>query len=49
MLMYMALRNQLIVQTSGTPALEVYNNAGTKIVSKLLSDDGTDYTESGMS
>lgn len=49
MLMYMALRNKLVVQTSGTDALEVYNNAGTKIASKLLTDDGSDYTEAEMS
>jgi hypothetical protein len=36
MLLYMALRNQLKVQTSGTDALEIYNNAGTLICKKLL-------------
>ena len=45
MLMYMALRNKLVVQTSGTDALEIYNNAGTKIASKALTDDGSDYQE----
>lgn len=49
MLLYMALRNQLIVQTSGTDALEIYNDADTKIAAKLLSDDGSDYTEAQMS
>ena len=49
MLMYMALRNKLVVQTSGTDALEIYNNAGTKIAAKLLTDDGSDYTEAEMS
>ena len=49
MLLYMALRNKLVVQTSGTDALEVYNDAGTKIASKLLTDDSSDYTESKMS
>ena len=48
MLMYMALRNKLVVQTSGTDALELYNNAGTKIAAKLLTDDGSDYTEAEM-
>jgi hypothetical protein len=49
MLMYMAMRNKLVVQTSGTDALEIYNDAGTKIASKALSDDGSDYTEAEMS
>jgi hypothetical protein len=49
MLLYMMARNKLVVQTSGTDALEVYNNAGTKICSKLLTDDGSDYTEAEMS
>lgn len=48
MLLYMALRNQTIVQTSGTDALEIHNNAGTKIASKALTDDGSDYTEAKM-
>lgn len=48
MLLYMALRNKTVTQTSGTDALELYNNAGTKICSKLLTDDGSDYTESKM-
>lgn len=48
MLMYMALRNKLVVQTSGTDALEVYNNAGTLICKKLLTDDGSDYIEAEM-
>jgi len=49
MLLYMALRNKTVVQTSGTDALEIYNNAGTKIAAKLLTDDGSDYTEAEMS
>lgn len=49
MLMYMALRNKLVVQTSGTDALEIYNDAGTKIASKLITDNGSDYTEAEMS
>lgn len=48
MLMYMALRNKLVVQTAGTDALEIYNNAGTLIAKKLLTDDGSDYTEDEM-
>ena len=49
MLLYMALRNKTVVQTSGTDALEIYNDAGTKITQKLLTDDGSDYTEAEMS
>ena len=49
MLMYMALRNQTIVQTSGTDALELHNDAGTLITQKLLTDDGNDLTEAKMS
>lgn len=48
MLLYMALRNKTVVQTSGTDALEIHNNAGTKIAAKLLTDDGSDYTEAEM-
>jgi hypothetical protein len=48
MLMYMALRNKLVVQTSGTDAIEIYNDAGTKIAAKAISDDGSDYTEDEM-
>ena len=48
MLMYMALRNKLVVQTSGTDAIEIYNDAGTKIAAKTITDDGTDYTEAEM-
>lgn len=48
MLMYMALRNKLVVQTSGTDAIEIYNDAGTKIAAKTITDDGSDYTESEM-
>ena len=46
--MYMALRNKLVVQTSGTDALEIYNDAGTKIAKKLITDDSSDYTEDEM-
>ena len=48
MLLYMALRNKLVVQTSGTDAIEIYNDAGTKIASKAITDDGADYTEAEM-
>jgi len=48
MLMYMALRNKTVTQTSGTDALEVYNNAGAIIAKKLLTDDGSDYTAAEM-
>ena len=49
MLLYMALRNKLVVQTSGTDALELYNDAGIKIASKAITDDTSDYTEAEMS
>ena len=49
MLLYMTLRNKLVVQTSGTDALEIYNDAGTLIVRKLLTDNGSDYTETKAS
>jgi len=48
MLLYMALRNKLVVQTSGTDAIEIYNDAGTKIAAKAITDDGADYTEAEM-
>lgn len=48
MLMYMALRNKTDVQTSGTDALEIHNDAGTQIAVKLLTDDGADYAEAKM-
>ena len=48
MLMYMALRNKLVVQTSGVDAIELYNDAGTKIAAKAITDDGADYTEAEM-
>ena len=49
MLLYMALLNKTIVQTSGTDALEIHNAAGTLITQKLLTDDGDDYEEAKMS
>lgn len=48
MLMYMTLRNQLDVQTSGTDAIEIHNAAGTMIARKLLTDAGGDYSEALM-
>ena len=48
MLPYMALRNKTDVQTSGTDALEIHNDAGTLITSKLITDDGSDYSEAKM-
>ena len=48
-LQYMALRNQLVVQTSGTDAIEIRNDAGTLITQKTITDDGSDYTEAKMS
>lgn len=48
MLMYMALRNKLDVQTSGVDALEIHNAAGTMIARKLLTDAGGDYSEALM-
>jgi len=48
MLMYMALRNKLDVQTSGTDALEVHADDGTQIAIKLLTDSGGDYSEAKM-
>ena len=49
MLLYMAVRNQVKVQTSGTDALEIYNDAGTLITKKLITDDTVDYTEAKLS
>ena len=49
MLLYMALRNQVIVNTSGTPDfMQIHNDAGTIIAKKQLTDDGSDYTEAEM-
>jgi len=48
MLLYMALRNKLDVATSATDTLEVHNDAGTRIAQKLLTDDGSDYSEAKM-
>ncbi len=48
MLMYMMTRNRVDVDTTGTDAMKIYNNAGTQIASKLLTDDNTDYSEAEM-
>ena len=48
MLGYMALRNKLDVATVATDTLEIHNDAGTRITQKLLTDDGTDYSEAKM-
>lgn len=48
MLGYMMARNKVDVQTSGTDSMEVHNSAGTKIVEKLITDDGTDYSEAKL-
>lgn len=48
MLLYMALRNKVDVPTSGTDTLEIHNDAGTRICQKLLTDDGSDYSEAKM-
>jgi len=45
MLLYMLVRNRFRTQTSGTDAIEAYNNAGTLIWRKLITDDGSDYNE----
>ena len=45
MLMYMALRNRLDVDTSGTDVLEIRNDAGTVIAKKEVTDDGSTYSE----
>ncbi len=42
MLLYMALRNKVDVTAT---AKEIHNNAGTVLVTKTLSDDGTTYSE----
>ena len=48
-LQHMKLRNKLDVQTSGVDSMEVHNDAGTLITQKLITDDGTDYSEAKMS
>jgi len=48
MMLYMMARNKAVTQTSGTDAVEFYNDAGTLVFKKLLTDDGSDYTEAEM-
>lgn len=48
MLLYMALRNRLDVDTSGTDEFQVHNDAGVVIAKKLLTDDGADFSEAEM-
>ena len=48
MLVYMALRNKLIVQTSGTDALEIHNDAGAKICAGLVTDAAGDLTRAKL-
>ncbi len=45
MLLYMALRNKLDVTSSSK---KVHNDAGTQIASKVLTDDGSTYSEAEM-
>ncbi len=46
MLIYMALRNRLDIDTGGgTDFKEIYNDAGVVITKKALTDDGTVYSE----
>lgn len=46
MLIFMALRNKL---TTTSSAKTIFNDAGSSIASKALSDDGTTYTEAKLS
>lgn len=46
MLLYMSLRNKL---TTTSSVKSIFNNAGTAITTKALSDDGSTYTEAKMS
>jgi hypothetical protein len=49
MLLYMALRNRVDVDTTGgTDYKEFYNDGGTVICKKAVSDDGSTYTETEM-
>lgn len=46
MLLYMAMRNKVDVTAS---TKEIHNNAGTKVLEKTVSNDGTTYSESKVS
>lgn len=48
MLLYMALRNKLIVQTSGTDALEIHRDDGTKICAGTITDAAGDMTRAEL-
>jgi hypothetical protein len=49
MLLYMALRNRLDIDTTGASDFkEIYNDAGTVITKKTLTDDGATYSEAEM-
>ena len=49
MLIYMALRNRLDIDTGGgTDFKEIYDDAGVVITKKALTDDGTVYSEAEM-
>lgn len=48
MLLYMALRNKTVVSNTDGE-LQLYNNAGTQIAAKAITDDGSVYTEAEMS
>jgi len=49
MLLYMALRNRLDIDTTGASDFkEIYNDAGTVIAKKTLTDDGATYSEAEM-
>lgn len=48
MLLYMALRNRLDIDTTATNYKEIFNDAGVVIAKKTLTDDGTIYSEAEM-
>ena len=49
MLLYMALRNRLDIDTTGASDYkEIYNDAGSVIAKKTLTDDGSTYSEAEM-
>ena len=49
MLLYMALRNRLDIDTAGASDYkEIYNDAGSVIAKKTLTDDGSVYSEAEM-
>lgn len=48
MLLYMALRNRFEVDTTATDEMTIRNNAETVVAKKLVTDDGTIYSEAEM-